>query len=627
MLQKLNEGIQGILAWVIIILVSVTFALFGVDYYLQSRHTSSNVVTVNDQPITKQELELAIRRARQARDPAEITADAEQQLQKQALDALVTNALSVQAAHEYGFSVHQEQTNAAILSIPQFQQDGHFSTQRYQQVLSSAFFTPESFLQEVHQGMLLNQQRFAFIGTSFVLPSEMKRFVKLYMQTRNYDYLNIPVKPFVNEAKITDKEANAYYQQHKSEFIAPEEVIIEYVRLSMQDIKSHIKISEEQLKQYYDANQGNFTTPAQWRVAHILFSVPGDATAEEKKDVEEKAQQIHQELLDNPALFDEKLKAHSDDMISVKKQGLLPWITAGQTSLDKVLLNLIKPGQISEPVKTGSGYEIFKLVEYKAPQLKTFVQVKSDIRQQLLADQVQSEYNQALEALSDLSYQTPDTLTPVAEALNLKIEQSKAFSREGGDSSMTQNQQVINTAFSHDVLEIGNNSEPLQVNDDSVIVLRVKKHISSKQKTFSDVKAKIMARLTEEKAQEQAKSVGKKILSLKYGSKAQETLLNQYDLAWQDINQATRETDKAPTPINELAFNLARIGEAKGITLDNGHYALVYLKGIDEGQLKSLDKEQVASIKQQLEASNGVISYDLYVNKLLEKAKIVDVKK
>ena len=49
---------------------------------------------------------------------------------------------------------------------------------------------------------------------------------------------------------------------------------------------------------------------------------------------------------------------------------------------------------------------------------------------------------------------------------------------------LTKNKQVINSAFSHDVLELGNNSEPVQLDNDSVVVLRVNKHIPAKEQSL-----------------------------------------------------------------------------------------------------------------------------------------------
>ncbi len=253
MLQKLNERIQGIVAWVVIGLVALTFALFGVEHYMQSRHESISQVEVNGQAITRQVFGINYRRARQMRSPEQLTVAGENQLKQQVLDQMILNELTVTAAHKAGFDVGANQANAAIVDIPQFQNDGQFSEVKYEQVINAALFTPETFQNEVRQGMLLNQQRFSFIGTAFAHPEELEQYVKLNMQTRDYRYIVIPAKQFLNEATVTDKDIQSYYEAHKKELLAPEKVSVEYIRLSMQDIKKTIHVSDEDIKRYYES--------------------------------------------------------------------------------------------------------------------------------------------------------------------------------------------------------------------------------------------------------------------------------------------------------------------------------------------------------------------------------------
>ncbi|STX29634.1 peptidyl-prolyl cis-trans isomerase D [Legionella beliardensis] len=620
MLQKLNERIQGVIAWVVIILIAVTFTLFGVDYYMQSHHVSDAEVTVNDQPISKQAFEVNYRRARQQRDPAQMTAASESALKKQVLEDMIVNEVSVQAARNNGFEVSSAQANAAIVSIPQFQQDGHFSAERYQLTLSGAMFTPESFQKEVRQGMLLNQQRFAFIGSAFAIPAEIKRFVKLYMQTRDYDYLQISASLFLNKAGITDEQINQYYQKHPKQFIAPEQVTIDFVRLSMQKLRDTIKVNDEAIKRYYNDNQNNFLNPAQWKVAHILFALAKDADSDVQAEVKQKAEEAYQALQNNPAQFTQWVKTMSADKLSVPSNGELPWIVAGQTEFDKALSNLTQPGQISEPIKTSNGYEIFKLVAYKPATLKPLNEVNAEIAAQLKTEMAQTKYAQLLEQLTDLSYQTPDSLQPVAEELKLSIEKTEPFSRDGGQTDITKNKQVINTAFSHDVLVLGNNSEPVQLDNDNVIVLRVAQHIPAAKKPLAEVRESIINKLALQRAELKAKELGSTLLTNKDNTPSD--VVDAKHLVWHEVAQATRDTDKADAMINDLAFSLAKPNSQDGRRLMNGDYVIVRLKKINDGQYSSLDKEQRSSLAQQIEASYGLMDYDLYINSLVSNAKI-----
>lgn len=624
MLQKLNERIQGVVAWVVIVLITITFALFGVEYYLQSRQDSNNAqAEVNGHPISKQDFDINYRRSRQAHEQSQLTAAMDTQLKQQILDQMIVNQVSMQSARSNGFEVDTSQANAAIVNIPQFQEDGHFSADRYQQALNGALFTPQSFQKEVRQGMLLNQQRFALIGTAFALPNEISRFVKLYMQTRDYDYLEIPTSLFSKADHITEADIDNFYKLHQKEFMSPEQVSVDYVQLAMADIKNSMTISDEQISRYYDENKSNFNKPAQWQVAHILFAVPDGASEEEQTQIQQRANETYKTLLENPGLFAQEVKRVSADKISALHGGELPLITAGQSDFDKALLGLTKPGEISKPIHTKHGYEIFKLMAYKPSAIKPLESVKDQIKNQLLAEQAQSKYSQLLEQISDLSYQTPDSLANVAEALKLPIQHSVPFGRQGGTTAFTQSKAVVNAAFSHDVLTLGNNSEPIQLNNEAVVVLRVNKHFPSKEKSLAEVKPIIEQKMILNQAKNMAEQFGEKLLQLGNNKGEMDKLINENHLQWKAVSHLARESDAIPAAINQMAFNLPRENAEEGHSLGNGNFVIVRLKHINDGNVDALDKEQVASITQQIEASYGMMDYDLYVSDLMSHAQVV----
>jgi peptidyl-prolyl cis-trans isomerase D len=580
-------------------------------------------VEVNGQAISKQAFELNYRRARQMRDPSLMTAASETQLKNQIINEMVINDVSMQSARSYGFEVNVAQANQAILSIPQFQQDGHFSSDRYQQTLNGALFTPESFQKEVRQGMLLNQQRFVFMGTAFALPSEIKQFVQLYLQTRDYNYLQIPMSKFSNETSSTAQEINAYYQQHQREFLTPEKVSIQYVRLSLPDIKKTLKVSDALVKAYYQENQVNYTTPAQWKVAHILLAVPADISPVDEQRIRQRADDLYAVLIKSPGQFESNVKIMSDDKISAAKGGVLPWIIAGQSEYDKGLVNIDTKGQISKPIKSQNGYEIFKLIAYKPSSIKPLNEVSDQIKDQLLSDLAQENYTKTLEKLADLSYQTPDTLTGVAKAIKLPILESAPFSRQGERIGVLETKQVVNAAFSHDVLELGNNSEPIALDNESVVVLRINQRFPAVEKSLSEVRDTIQKKLTKVKAKAMARALGKEILDTNLDALKQDKLIKASDLQWKSVPVAGRDTGSSLLVINEMAFKLPRVGAEMGRSLPNGDYVIVHLNKINDGNSTVLDKEQLFSIKQQIEANYGMLDYDLYVRHLMSAAKII----
>jgi peptidyl-prolyl cis-trans isomerase D len=345
------------------------------------------------------------------------------------------------------------------------------------------------------------------------LTRDIAQFVKLALQTRDYDYLKIQIPSILDTSTVSTHEINAYYQQHRATFVTPERVSVDYIRLSLNDIKNTINVSDASIKRYYEDN--------------------------------------------------------------------------------------------------------------KLDSKKSFEELKSDIKDQLLSERAQAKYAKKLEQLTDLSYQSPDTLTPVSEALMLPVEHSELFSRLGGEGTLLKNKQVVRASFSHDVLELGNNSEPIQLDNDTVIVLRINQHRPITEKPLTEVHEMIVQKLASIKATKQAMMLGEKLLDTALTPAEKEKLIQDNKLHWEHVKRATRDTDAVLAPINEAAFGLPTINTLTSVSLEDGSYVLVRLSALHDGDLALLDKEQVSSITQQIESNYGMLDYELYVNELMNKARVV----
>ena len=246
------------------------------------------------------------------------------------------------------------------------------------------------------------------------------------------------------------------------------------------------------------------------------------------------------------------------------------------------------------------------------------------MREHWLADRAQAEYARLLEELSDQSYQMPDSLSSVSETLKLPIEKTELFSRDGASHPVTSSPKVLQVAFSHDVLTLGNNSAPIQLDDDAVIVVRVQKHIPARERPLKEVKTEIKGQILRTKAEARAAALGERLISQKQGMPLRDAPLITQHLKWESVTQATRDSSLAPADVNDLAFMLSKEKPRGGRALpDRAGYIVVELKDTVDGKLSMLDQEQLDSIAQQIGANYGAIDYDLYVNELLDQAKIV----
>ncbi len=620
MLQKINERIQGVISWVVIILVALTFTLFGLDYYFQSHQTSSAVAEVNGQSIPKRWVDLAYERLRQGRDPADINAIPERQIKEKILDDIILRQVSITSAERFGFGVSPAQADQAIMNIPEFQKDGKFSSDRYQQVLSNALFTPQTFQEEVRQGMVLNQQRFAFMGTTFVLPNEIKQFVKFYSQTRDYRYIQIPVTRFLSSVNPSEAQIQAYYDAHSKEFNTTKQAIIDYVQLSMADVRKKVHPTDESVQRYYEDNQNDYLKPAEWKVQRLTWLLPEAATDEEIEQIKLKAKQAYTTLQNKPEQFDTYSQTLAIENVGTIAVTELPWVVAGSSSLDKSFSKFAAIGSLLPPVESSKSIDLYKLTDFRPATVRPFVEVKQEIEEQLITETAQSNYAQQLELLTDQSYQTPDALAPIAESLGLSVKRSTPFSMKGGDQLITQNPLVIQAAFSHDVMALENNSAPIQIDNDNVIVLRVARVIPAKLKPLNEVSATIKQLLALKAAEAKVLEIGKAILALK-SPEATNAFLQENNLSWMHAKDLTHDSDSPAPSVNDIAFSIARVGERSGLEIDKA-YVVVELTGIQNGKIQALDKEQISNISQQIEANSGVLDYDLYINQLVSNSKI-----
>lgn len=506
MLQKLNERFQGIFAWVIIGIVAVTFTLFGIEYYIQSKQTSDHVLLkVNGSPITKEMLRLRVERARRLSDASELT----QKNEDDFLHELVHHEIAVQSARQDGFRVMPSEVQSTLLKLPQFSEEGRFSPQRYQQILASALYSNDEFQRELQEQMLIQQEQFSFLATEFTLPNELVRYAKNAYETRRYRYLEIPTDRFIKTVLVTEKEVNAYYEKHREEFTSPEAVSLSYVQLSLSDVKSRLTLTDEELQQYYRENQMNFSEKG---------------------------------------------------------------------------------------------------------QIKSFNEVKSELRTELIADKAQLEYARLLEILSDLSYQNPNELESSADALGLKVEHTQLFTKEGGNSPLTQNPHVIQVAFSDAVLASKENSAPVQLNPETVVVFRVLEHAPVKALPFDAVKGKINTLLIHQKSIDAASDMGNKLLTAEKEKRLE--LIKQYSLNWHSSASGTPEKESSDV-IRQLAARVKTAGDVAGeiLMLSNGKkaYVFVEVESILPGKLKQLNAEQRRAMTEQLTWFQGQKAYGAYL--------------
>lgn len=255
---------QGIIASVIVVLVAITFALWGIQNYLHGGGDHDTVAKVNGVKITEKQLHLAydrVQRQKMLQQGEEFSLDqkAQEDLKKQVLQQLIKNEVVSQAANKMGFVISKQQISGTIAGLPIFQVNGVFSPEKFQQVLANLSYSESDFINELERSLTLTQLETGIASSAIVFPFEIDNAIKLMNQKRDFGYFNIDNERFSNVVVINPNEIQDYYQKHQEDFVTPEKISIEYIQLSADEMKKTVKFSDANLQQFYKKNIARYS--------------------------------------------------------------------------------------------------------------------------------------------------------------------------------------------------------------------------------------------------------------------------------------------------------------------------------------------------------------------------------
>jgi peptidyl-prolyl cis-trans isomerase D len=628
MLQSIRDRTQGWIAGIIISLVILSFALWGIHSYLVGATDTSVIAKVNGVLISKSQFASAYERLhRQAQmNMGAISETNEADLKLRALQTLINIQVLKQASLAEKYRVSSRQVNNFLESMPEFQVDGQFSLNRFQQLLSATAFTAGDFLDLLESTLLIDQPRLGIMLSSIALPDEVKETIALVNQERDISYLNVTRDLFLKQnISIAEQDIAAYYNQHQNEFKAPEQIAIEYVLLSVKDLMDDLHPSDEAMKAFYNENLNAYTQPMQWSLQKVFIPLANNAPESDVAAAQKKADDTLQKIRkgqDFAAVAHEF--SQNDDELK-----LSTWMTLNQlpADLQKPLSTLTHAGQLTEPVRLKNGIVILKAIAVKEAVVKPFAEVTDKVQEALSRQLAEEKFAEAREKLANTTYEYPDSLQPVVKSLGLAIQSTGLFTKEkGNDNDISANKKVRDAGFNVDVLNSKNNSDVIQINPDAAIVLRIKSHVPAAILSLNAVKSQIIDKLKTAKAETQSLQLAEELIKkLKQGEDA-EKLLQQYNLAWNKLGFIGRYSTKVDSAILYTAFRITRpkkdaMPTYVTVKVPNG-YTVVTVKAVRDGSIKE-GQDQYDIFSDQVQNSEGLLEYKLYETSLAKAAKIV----
>ena len=605
MLQFIRDRATGWVAWTIVTLIIIPFALWGVyDYMTPSAGTA--IATVNGVELDSRRFNRLYQQQRyrlmallggSAR--AGLIEEQDELLREQALDRLIDDEVMVQVGQEDGLWIDDRRLAETISSLPEFQNEDGFSQELYGAYLRNQGLGPVGFELEMRRN-LLTEQVVSAVGRAVILSEhEHREASRLLTQQRAYSLLRLPARAYRPD-NANESEIEEYYTSHRSRFASPEQVNVEYLALSRDEMARAVAVDEPELRSLYEERKSNYTRSAQREARHILVELAADADEAAETAAREQIEEISRRLAEGLS-FEEAAETYSDDPGSARTGGALGWFSTGvmDPAFEEAAFALAE-GERSGVVRTPFGLHLIEVTGRRDAGVADFEEVREELLSDYQREVAEQRFYEQIEQLANLAFEHSGTLEVAAEALGVPIEESGfvSYPAEDGPPGLVGEPGFLDAAFSTEVLQEGNNSELLEFDGARVAVLRVKEHRPSRDRDFEEVRDEARTELLEAKGVEGAREVGEDMIARLRSGEPEEVLAAESGFEWEAEERARRNEPALSGALANLLFRMPEPGGGAatydGLAESNGDFLVIALRGVEAVGFDEPDAESSA---------------------------------
>jgi len=586
-------------AQIILAILIVPFAFFGMDAYFSDAPGGSEVAVVGGSPISTAEFEEALRneqdRLRQENGGEINRAVLESELlRRSVLDNLVDRRVLALYAAENRLTVTPQELQETIAGVSAFQEDGRFSLQRYETLLRAQGMTPAMFESRLAQDVRIQQLSLAVGDAGFAPTVSARRFLAAQLEERTIRELRLSASALAEGGGISDDEVSAYYTANAARFQRPARLQAEYVVFDREAVEKQVSVGDDEIRAFYDGNPDRFGVAEERQARHILLQLAADADPAEVERVMSEAKALVEQLRKAPTTFAALAKEKSQDSGSASRGGDLGFFGRGAMvgAFEDAAFSQQKD-EIGEPVRSDFGVHIIQVTEIKPASKRAFEAVREEIASELRAQAASRRFAEQAEQFSNMVYEQPDSLTPVAEALKLELRGTDWISRDAGSVGGYNSEQLVSALFADDAVKSARNTEAIEVASNTLVAARVKAFEPAVQLPLDEVRNAIQAQLRREAGSKRAAEQGGVMLAaLERGEKI--------DARFGEARKLQRAAPGLPAAAMQAVFSAssAKLPAHVGLSLPEGDYVIYRVDAVDRPQITD-DDPRVKGVAEQ----------------------------
>ena len=537
---------------------------------------------------------------------------------QQILQQLVDERAALSEAERLHITASDEEVRRRIMAIPAFQENGAFiGEQRYQQLLSMQRppLVASEFENSVRRALIVEKLRAAITEWLSITDKEVEQEYRRRNEKVKLAVVALRSDSFKPDVSASDADVAAYFEAHKDDFKVPEKRKIKFLLIDSDAIRAKVTIAPADVERAYNENIEQYSTPEQLRASHILLRTEGKDEATVRASAEDVLKQAK-----SGADFAALATKYSDDEGTKGKGGDLDFFGRGRMvpEFDTAAFAL-KPGEISDLVKTQYGFHIIKLVDKKGGTSKTLDEVRQQLTDQLSFEKAQQEVQTLAERLAS-QLTKPADLDIVAKAQGLTVQETGLFARDEPIMGLGGAPEVAARAFQLNPGEMSG-AVPTQR---GVVFMTVTEKKDPYVPQLDEAKDKVRDTVLTQKAREMARQKAEAVVAKVKGAA-------DFDKAVKAAGFEARTTEliarDAPIPelgvapaVTEAAFALPQGGVSGAIAIDAGAAVVKVVEKQEVGETEiAANRDQ---FRQELLSDRRNRFFSAYMVKAKQKMKI-----
>ncbi len=618
MLQNIRERFTGRFALVVLALICLPFLFFGVpnDFIATEDVASVDNISIS-QPYFENQYQNEM--LRYDSEGIEIPDEARIFVRQNVLNNIINDVLIEQFINENGINISDEFIARVIQSSPEFMVDGQFSRDRYYTWLNERVIEPSLFEENQRINIRKGQLERGIRATSFVTPSEYRRYLNLIGEQRNVTIAEINLSVLAEPINLEEEDIQEYYSSRSNEFLQPESIDFSYVELRKDQLNNDLEITDDEILQYYNDSGQRFAQDERRQASHILILL-GEDEASSFKIASETLERIN-----NGESFSDLVLSISDDEGSKQSDGDLGMLPRSQLpgALGDAIFSMAE-GEISEVVRTDFGFHIVRLDRVESDGKVPLEVVESELRQELILQKAGQNFADQERALSDALFDAND-LSQLADNIGLEVITEESFSGQGG-GSFGSNQIVIDAVFDAHRDDNYELSDILEIDANRSIVFQIEDYNEAEVMPLEDVRDTIVADMKLVSAEVLANDIATRLENrLIKGEGIQEIAneLSSVTTASKLMNRASEEDDfmlqASVFSEKRSKDGLPRIGT---VIMSNGNYAVYSVTESIYGIPESIPQNERDDARELLNQRSGLSDYSAFISELEQRADI-----